>query len=32
MAMHKEWIWIGGFSPDLMLCAASVRVGPARTS
>jgi Protein of unknown function (DUF2804) len=32
MAMRKEWIWIGGFSPGLMLCAASVRVGPARTS
>jgi Protein of unknown function (DUF2804) len=32
MAMRKEWTWIGGFGPELMLCAASVRVGPARTA
>jgi hypothetical protein len=32
MPMRKEWIWIGGFGPELMLCAASVRIGPARTA
>jgi Protein of unknown function (DUF2804) len=32
MPMHKDWTWIGGFGPELMLCAASVRVGPARTA
>jgi hypothetical protein len=32
MPMRKEWIWIGGFGPELMLCAASVRVGPARAA
>jgi hypothetical protein len=32
MAMRKDWTWIGGFGPDVMLCAATVRVGPARTA
>jgi hypothetical protein len=32
MAMRKDWTWIGGFGPELMLCAASVRVGPARAA
>jgi hypothetical protein len=30
--MYKEWTWVGAFGPDLMLCAASARIGPARTS
>ena len=30
MPMRKDRTWIGGFGPELMLCAASVRVGPAR--
>jgi hypothetical protein len=32
MTMRKAWTWVGGFGPDLMLCAASARVGPARTA
>jgi hypothetical protein len=32
MRMHKTWTWVGAFGPDLMLCAAVARVGPARTS
>jgi hypothetical protein len=32
MTLHKDWIWIGGFGPELMLCAASARIGPARSS
>jgi hypothetical protein len=32
MTMRKAWTWIGGFGPDLMLCAASARIGPARTA
>jgi hypothetical protein len=32
MPLYKDWIWIGGFGPELMLCAASARVGPARSS
>jgi hypothetical protein len=24
----KRWRWVGAFSPELMLCAAAVRVGP----
>ncbi len=32
MPMRKDWTWIGGFGPELMLCAASARVGPARTA
>jgi hypothetical protein len=32
MTMQKAWTWIGGFGPDLMLCAASARIGPARTA
>ena len=32
MPMRKDWTWIGGFGPELMLCAASVRVGPARSA
>ncbi len=31
MRMYKAWTWIGAFGPELMLCAASARVGPART-
>jgi Protein of unknown function (DUF2804) len=29
---HKAWTWVGAFGPELMLCAASARIGPARTS
>ena len=29
---HKSWTWVGAFGPDLMLCAASARIGPVRTS
>ncbi len=32
MPLHKEWTWVGGFGPELMLCAASARVGPLRRS
>ena len=32
MPMRKDWTWIGGFGPELMLCATSVRVGPARAA
>jgi hypothetical protein len=32
MPLHKEWTWVGGFGPDLMLCAATARVGPLRAS
>jgi hypothetical protein len=32
MTMQKAWTWIGGFGPELMLCAASARIGPARTA
>jgi hypothetical protein len=32
MPLHKAWTWVGGFGPDLMLCAASARVGPLRAS
>ena len=32
MRMHKRWTWVGAFGPELMLCAASARIGPARTS
>ena len=32
MTMRKGWTWIGGFGPDLMLCAATARIGPARTA
>jgi hypothetical protein len=32
MRMHKAWTWVGAFGPELMLCAASARIGPARTS
>jgi hypothetical protein len=28
----KRWTWVGAFSEDVMLCAASARVGPARVS
>ena len=31
MRMRKAWTWVGAFGPELMLCAASARVGPART-
>jgi Protein of unknown function (DUF2804) len=30
--LHKAWTWIGAFGPELMLCAAVARVGPARAS
>jgi len=32
MRMRKAWTWVGAFGPQLMLCAASARIGPARTS
>ena len=32
MAMEKAWTWAGAFGPGLMLCAASVRVGPLRSA
>ena len=32
MTMPKAWTWIGGFGPELMLCAASARIGPARAA
>jgi hypothetical protein len=28
----KRWRWVGCFSPELMLCAAEVRIGPGRVS
>ncbi|MEZ0292061.1 MAG: DUF2804 family protein [Solirubrobacteraceae bacterium] len=30
MPFYKDWTWVGAFGPDLMLCAATVRVGPFR--
>ena len=30
MAFYKDWTWVGAFGPDLMLCAATVRIGPFR--
>jgi len=32
MRMHKAWTWVGAFGPDLMLCAASARIGPVRSA
>lgn len=32
MPMRKSWTWVGAFGPELMLCAASARIGPARTA
>ena len=32
MRTHKAWTWVGAFGPELMLCAASARIGPARTA
>ena len=32
MRTRKAWTWVGAFGPELMLCAASARIGPARTS
>lgn len=32
MPLRKQWTWIGGFSGELMLCAAVARVGPVRSS
>ena len=32
MPMRKAWTWVGAFGPELMLCAASARVGPVRTA
>src|SRR6476646_3705901 len=28
----KRWTWVGAFGPDVMLCAASARVGPFASS
>lgn len=30
--MLKRWLYLGAYGPDLMLCAGSVQVGPARQS
>jgi hypothetical protein len=32
MPMRKAWTWVGAFGPELMLCAARARIGPARTA
>jgi hypothetical protein len=32
MPMRKAWTWVGAFGPELMLCAANARIGPARTA
>jgi Protein of unknown function (DUF2804) len=32
MRTYKAWTWVGAFGTDMMLCSASVRIGPARTS
>jgi hypothetical protein len=32
MPFAKDWTWVGAFGPDLMLCAATVRVGPFRAA
>src|SRR3954452_12012772 len=32
MALQKSWRWVGAFGPELMLCAASARVGLLRRS
>jgi hypothetical protein len=32
MTLLKRWTWIGAFAPELMLCAAVARVGPARSA
>jgi hypothetical protein len=32
MPMPKSWTWVGAFGPGVMLCAATARVGPARTA
>jgi hypothetical protein len=32
VAFHKEWLWVGAFGPDAMLCVARARVGFARTA
>ena len=32
MPLHKQWTWVGAFGPELMLCAAVARVGPARSA
>jgi hypothetical protein len=32
MALRKSWRWIGAFSPELMLCVATARVGWLRRS
>jgi hypothetical protein len=29
MRTHKAWTWVGAFGPELMLCAAIARIGPA---
>jgi hypothetical protein len=28
----KRWTWVGAFAPELMLCAAVARIGPATTA
>jgi Domain of unknown function (DUF2804), C-terminal len=32
MPSRKAWTWVGAFGPELMLCAASARIGLLRTS
>jgi hypothetical protein len=32
MRAHKAWTWVGAFGPELMLCAASARIGPVGTA
>jgi hypothetical protein len=32
MPLRKAWTWVGGFGPELMLCATRARIGPARTA
>jgi Protein of unknown function (DUF2804) len=32
VALHKQWVWLGAFGPDAMLCVARARVGFARTA
>jgi hypothetical protein len=32
MRMRKACNWVGAFGPELMLCAATARIGPARTA
>jgi hypothetical protein len=32
VALHKSWRWTGAFTPDLLLCVATAKVGPIRRS